>query len=319
MIKSPFYDSLIDDFGIWQHTDGSKPRRSEGYALDDAARGLIACLVLGRSDQAKVLLNYLVASRKGSDFYGFSTAERKFIKFPSSDDAKAQVVWALGRAIYQNFQADLAQGELNHILPSISNFKFVRGPAYALLGTVYFDPQLSRTLADQLAGQLDMSQEWIWPEDQMTYANGILPYSLLRYGLITRDQQFQELALKLLEFVETKSRTTGRPAPIGNQGWLDKDQSVAPVFSQQPIDAAYMVWANMAAYQLTNEARYKLRAKEWFSWFSGNNVAGKSLINPRNNQCYDGIDPEGINHDSGAESNICYLLSHYALESEQTF
>ena len=58
-MDTPFFDTLIDDFGIWQHTDGQAILRHEGYALDDAARGLLLCLALNRTSQAEVLFDYL--------------------------------------------------------------------------------------------------------------------------------------------------------------------------------------------------------------------------------------------------------------------
>ena len=78
---TPYFDSLIDDFGIWQHTDETKILRAEGYSLDDAARGLIAALAYEKTEKAAVLLNYLLASRASQGmFYGFSKANREFIK-----------------------------------------------------------------------------------------------------------------------------------------------------------------------------------------------------------------------------------------------
>ena len=45
-METPFFDYLIDNFGIWQHSNGQEIYSSKGYALDDAARGLVACLAL---------------------------------------------------------------------------------------------------------------------------------------------------------------------------------------------------------------------------------------------------------------------------------
>ena len=319
-ISSDFFDSLIDDFGIWQHTDGHTPHGIHGYALDDAARGLVACLALGKLDQAEVLFSYLLQSRTRTEFYGFARMDHSFFANPASDDAKAQVVWAYGHALAYDFRAPEAASELAIIQPTIAAMPSLRGPAYALLGASYYDRDWASALAAQVAGRFtDLQADWFWPESRMTYALGILPYCLLRYEIVTHDSQYHELARRILAFVEHVS-TNDRPlGPVGNDGWYHKGVLVAPNYSQQPIDAAYMIWAHMAAYQLSFDRRDLDRARRWMAWFDGDNIAGIRLWNPLNNQCYDGIDPFGINTDSGAETNICYLLSRWAIATQTTF
>lgn len=318
--ETTFFDTLIDDFGIWQHTDGLKPLPEEGYALDDATRGLILCLLLGREEQAGVLFNYLKASQKDGRFYGFATDGRQFIDYPSSEDAHAQVIWAMGVAANHGFRKDEALSLIQLARPAVSEMRWIRGFAYALLGAVYCDKEWAAELAAKVADRCDgLSDDWFWPEEQMTYGNAIIPYALLRYSLVTGDGQYLELAKKLLAFLEATCRRDRQFGPVGNDGWASKGNPAVALYSQQPIDAAYMVWAYLVLHQIGREERDLNLAREWMSWFEGKNVAGQPMINPENNQCYDGIDPGGINRHSGAESNICYLISAKAVESQLTF
>lgn len=79
--STPYFDSLIDDFGIWQHTDENTILHSEGYALDDAARGLLLTLALDRTEQSEVLFSYILKSQSKDGYYGFARQERNFIQW----------------------------------------------------------------------------------------------------------------------------------------------------------------------------------------------------------------------------------------------
>jgi len=317
-METSFFDSLIDNFGIWQHTDGETIIKAEGYALDDAARGLLVCLALNKTDQAEVLFDYVQKSQHQNRFYGFTTKKHRFIKFPASDDATGQVIWAMGYAYSTNFHKTQAKKLLEQLIPTVMDFKFMRGYAYALLGTIYIDQVVSKQIANKLMAHFkDTSSEWLWPEPSMTYGNGIIPYALLRYAKVTGDQKIGQFGLEVLEFVEKKCISNRLLAPIGNEGWLLKGSDQVPTFSQQPIDAAYMLWGWIAAWEYFQKDQYYLQAQRWLTWFEGNNVLEKSMYDKETLECYDGIDEKGINYHSGAESNICLLLSLYMINNKK--
>lgn len=319
-MDTPFFDSLFDDFSIWQHSDGDAVIRTEGYALDDAARGLLVCLALNQRNQAEVLFNYLMASREGLGFNGFATEGRQFFRFPASDDATGQVIWAMGYAGSLDFHADEARQVIDQCRPTILAFEHVRGYAYALLGTVYSDHELAKQLYYKLMDFFKLSDEnWLWPEPVMTYGNGIIPYALMRYGLICADDQAAEFGLKLCKFIQAKCEMNNRIlGPIGNDGWLPKDAPVVPEYSQQPIDSAYMTMAWLAAYQRYSDQKYYDSAERWQGWFEGDNIKNEKMYNPLTMKCYDGIDEAGVHHHSGAESNICFILSRWLLQQKTT-
>lgn len=310
-----FFDGLIDDFGIRHHTDGQNWLKSTGYSLDDAARGLLVCLTLGKQAKAEVLLGYIEKSRVGSDFYGFASAERQFNTYPCSEDAKGQVVWALGYALSRNFEVAKCQQALAHIQDSLLEMRYVRGYAYALLGSVYFDLELAAKIVKKIDSFMrNCTEGWFWPEDQLTYGNGIVPYSLLRYSLLAKDEAAAQTAGKLLNFLQqacTESRALG---PIGNDGWFKKGDARPADYSQQPVDAAYMVMAWLAEYQYSNDKASLNQTKNWLDWFEGNNIAGQKMYQPDDLKSFDGIDKDGINPHSGAESNICFLLARHLYE-----
>ena len=316
---TPYFDSLIDDFGIWQHTDGKTIIGQEGYALDDAARGLLLTLALGRNKQSDVLLSYILKSRAGASFYGFAKADRSFIPNIASDDATGQTIWAAGYALSKGFQTDFAKRLITDLSKYMDSTEYMRGYAYALLGAVYVGTELAEHYYKKLISYFNATdKDWLWPEPQLTYGNGIIPYAFLRYGLLYGDKSAIKLGRELLAFVE-KCCTNGRQrGPIGNDGWLSKGVAVAPIYSQQPIDVAYMVWAWLVAYQISGNLSDRKLSEAWMRWFEGDNVANVMMYDPSDMRCFDGIDSIGVHYHSGAESNICLLLSRYMLSNNVT-
>lgn len=317
--STPYFDNLIDDFGIWQHTDENSILRGEGYALDDAARGLLLTLALDRQQQSEALFSYILKSQSKDGFYGFARQDRNFIPMVASDDATGQVMWAAGYAVSKNFHKTKARRLIANTIAYIDRMGNMRGYAYALLGAVYISEEMANRYYKKLSSFFENTEDdWPWPEVSMTYGNGIAPYAFLRYGLVYNDESAVKLGRKLLEFVEEKCTHNRQRGPIGNDGWLPRESDKVPTYSQQPIDAAYMVWAWMVAYQISgNDGDLKL-SQAWMQWFEGENVAGEKMYNPDDMRAYDGIDPTCVHHNSGAESNICLLLSKYVLAEKIT-
>jgi hypothetical protein len=317
--QTPYFDSLIDDFGMWQHTDGKSILREEGYSLDDAARGLLLTLALGRSNQSEVLLSYIVKSRTEVGFYGFATPDRKFIPNIASSDATGQAIWAAGYALSKDFHNDIANDLITDVMPYLNETKYMRGYAYALLGAIYVSKELADFYYQKLLTFFDStSDEWPWPEPVMTYGNGIMPYAMLRYALVHGDKKAAKLGRKTLLFIEECCTRNRQRGPIGNDGWLPQGVEVVPTYSQQPIDAAYMIWAWLAAYQLSGNVTDRENSELWMRWFEGDNVANTKMYDPKDMRCFDGIDSWGVHYNSGAESNICLLLSKYILQNDIT-
>ena len=79
-----------------------------------------------------------------------------------------------------------------------------------------------------------------------------------------------------------------------------------------------MVWAWLVAYQISNNDDDRKNAMLWMDWFEGENVVDEKMYDEKTNKCFDGINPDGVNRHSGAESNICLLLSKYMIAEEKT-
>ena len=100
---------------------------------------------------------------------------------------------------------------------------------------------------------------------------------------------------------------------IGHTTWYGQCQARA-YFDQQPEDPAATILALATAYRTTGQQRYKELAFTCFSWFLGNNMVKKPLYNYETGSCYDGLHPDRVNLNQGAESLVSYLLSRIAIE-----
>ena len=91
--------------------------------------------------------------------------------------------------------------------------------------------------------------------------------------------------------------------------------SPAPEPGPQIAYAAETTIANLqAVYRATGEERYSDLAGLYATWFSGANVATKPVYHPPSGRAFDGVDPQGVSINSGAESNVETQLALSALE-----
>ncbi|MDQ6960336.1 MAG: hypothetical protein Q9M27_04835, partial [Mariprofundaceae bacterium] len=100
---------------------------------------------------------------------------------------------------------------------------------------------------------------------------------------------------------------------VGCDGWYPKDGEKAR-FDQQPIDAAAMVRMLRAAFDATDDTRYPGLERKAFDWFLGENDGHVALFDFASKGCFDGLTPDGVNANQGAESLISYTLAHLSIE-----
>ncbi len=80
-------------------------------------------------------------------------------------------------------------------------------------------------------------------------------------------------------------------------------------FDQQPLEAQAMVSACLAAWRATADPKWQREARRAFEWFLGRNDLGLSLYDPRTGGCCDGLHPDRVNSNQGAESTLAFLMS----------
>ena len=117
------------------------------------------------------------------------------------------------------------------------------------------------------------------------------------------------VGLRSLEFLASEQLSIqGYFAPIGSDGFYVRG-GVKAIFDQQPVEASAMVSACLEAEHITGESVWTDRARCAFNWYFGENQLEQSLYDPRTGGCRDGLHPERINENQGAESSLSFLLS----------
>ncbi|HHV79652.1 MAG TPA: hypothetical protein GXX40_08630 [Firmicutes bacterium] len=184
----------------------------------------------------------------------------------------------------------------------------------------------------------DCSTLWKWFEDRLTYANGIMPYSLFCCYAVSGDPRYYRTAVASVNFLNSVCVDDGRVTLVGNNGWYIRGRSRAR-FDQQPVDAMWLALANLAAWEvvrsertirlersirpgpsthtgcLAGSERYARIARLCREWFLGKNDTGLALYDPATGACHDGLKETSINQNCGAESTIAGLMTLMATET----
>lgn len=326
---------LTDDTGMLQHTLFSVPNYHEGYTTDDNARALIAAVLLealGEEDPGYrvrelatrflAFLGYAFSDKTGR-FRNFLGYDRRWCEEIGSEDSHGRTLWALGAVMSHSERRGLkgvAARLFDHALPPVREFASPRAWAFTLLGLHGYLKefsgsrpalQLCSDLAERLLDLYERTRlpDWPWFEDSLSYDNAVLPHALLLAGEVLNRLEMLDVGLKALEWLaELQRAEEGHFVPIGNRGFYRRRGERAR-FDQQPIEAHSMVSASLMAYRLTGEERWHEEAHRAFEWFLGRNDLGLSLYDPGSGGCYDGLQPDRVNENLGAESTLAYLLS----------
>jgi hypothetical protein len=327
---------LTDCFGVVQHAKYSIPDYKTGYTTDDNARALVVAVKHFRMHgdrmscdlAARYLAFVLFARKPDGRFHNFIGFERAPLDEVGSEDCLGRTLWALAWVLAAPPQHGLvgpAEAMLHDALDWIKVLEHPRGRAFSLTALYQWlgarpDQrarvlELSRPLADSLVDcHREYSRsEWDWFLPDMTYANAKLPEALFRAYQITGNSEYLSVTQRTMEFLSEKTFVDDTLCLVGNHGWYSDEAEQPPLYDQQPIDAAAMVDACLAAFDATTDATYLRRAWLALEWFFGRNHQGAALYDAETSGCFDGLTKEGVNLNRGAESTICLLLSQLSV------
>lgn len=323
---------LTDDTGIYQHAKYTVPDRVHGYCTDDNARALIAAVLahqLNPTDDSILDLSalYLGFMRHALNpqtgrFRNFMSFDRRWLEEMGSEDSHGRAIWGLGVAVgglKDLGQIPLASNILHRALPAARDLESTRAIAFALVGIHAYLKRYSgdsevRQVREDLAEkifkrfQAHATDDWPWLEDNLTYANARLPHALLLSGQWMQRGEMTEMGFKTLEWLAGIHFQHGHFVAIGNRGWYPRGGEIAR-FDQQPIEAMTMIDACIEAYYVSREEKWVDRALETFNWFLGHNDFQVALYDDYSGGCRDGLQPDGANHNEGAESTLSWLMA----------
>jgi len=324
--------TMTDSMGILQHAKFSVPDRSHGYTTDDNARALIVALLANEAPDVfetdPMISTYLSCLDYAFDydtgrFRNFMNYQRNWLESIGSEDSHGRAVWALGMTVALSKKQSItafAVHLFNRALPAVERFSSPRAWAFALVGIhaylQYFSGDTeARRVRELLAGRLferfkaNASDDWPWLEDCLSYDNGKLAHALLLSGRWLHNNEMIEFGLRALDWLfRIQTAPEGHFSPVGSNGWFARGGTKAR-FDQQPIEANAMLEAALEAYRITRDERWMKEAYKCLNWFLGKNDLQQSLYDPRSGGCRDGLHPDSVNQNQGAESTLAWLMS----------
>ena len=329
-LKLDHLRTMTDDTGLLQHATYTVPNYDEGYTTDDNARALVLTVLLEQSGDATPLgTRYLAFLWHAFDwnttrFRNVMAYDRRWLDpIGSSEDAHGRAVWALGLVLGRSEQEGfrgLASRLFEHALPAVREFTSPRAWATAILGIHaylrrYRGDRNARLIELELADRLlelyarTSQPAWQWFEDVLSYDNAALPQALLAAGLDLERAELTDAGLSALSWlIHVQLGGGSHFVPIGSNGFYPRGGARAR-FDQQPVEAAVTVSACLEADQVTGDHRWYEEATRAFEWFLGRNDLGLSLYDPLTGGCRDGLHPDRVSQNEGAESTLALLTA----------
>jgi len=322
---------MTDDTGIFQHCIYAIPWREHGYTTDDNARALRFVMRYYHQykddsvlDLAYTYLSFLENSfnKEKKRFRNLLSYDRKWLDAIGSEDCQGRAMAALADVMVlapNPSMAGLAKELFDKALDSLASFKSPRAWSWVIASTDRYLKRFGgarevRELRDNMSLKLiqafenNISDDWYWCEDYLTYDNARMCKALIIAGAVTDHGEKMVMGLKSLEWllkVQTNPKT-GNLSIVGNEGWMKRGGEKA-LFDQQPIELAALLSACHEAYKATKDSKWLVEMKRCFNWFLGANDLNTPLYDFSTNGCFDGLHANGVSQNQGAESTLSWL------------
>jgi glycosyltransferase involved in cell wall biosynthesis len=334
-LKTSHLSNMTDDTGLLQHAIFSLPNCNEGYTTDDNARALIVTTLLNASpltgslefatlSRRYLAFLWLAFHNKTARFRNFMGYDRRWQEDVGSEDSHGRALWALGTVLGNSEDAGLrgAAGRLFEVAASVTmTFTSPRAWAFSVLGMqAYLDwfpgdrvVQDSRNvLANRLLAAYENthSEPWQWFEKSLSYSNARLSQALLMAGWRSENRRMVEAGCESLRWLVAEQHRGNDMVfvPIGSMGFAVAGGEKAR-FDQQPIEACATISACVLAHRITHEQHWLEEARCAFRWFLGENDLQVPLYDAITGGCKDGLHPDRVNENQGAESTLSFLMA----------
>ncbi|HTB96921.1 MAG TPA: glycosyltransferase family 4 protein [Terracidiphilus sp.] len=335
--------NMTDDTGMLQHAIFSVPNTAEGYSTDDNARALIVSNTLNEAtlygnavDYAALSHRYLAFlwlafNSENGRFRNFLGYDRRWLENVGSEDSHGRSLWALGTVLGHSRDAGLrgAAGRLfEAALPAVLTFNSPRAWAFSVLGIqAYLDwfpgdravQGARNALANKLLDRYERScsATWHWFEKSLSYSNARLSQALILSGWHSGNRRMIAKGIESLEWLVATQHFADDEifVPIGSNGFFAEGREKAR-FDQQPVEACATICACMETYRLTRQSRWLEEAQRTFRWFLGKNDLQVPVYDAATGGCRDGLHPDRVNENQGAESTLSFLMALLAMQGE---
>jgi glycosyltransferase involved in cell wall biosynthesis len=328
--------AMSDGTGMFQHAIGIVPDRRHGYCLDDNVRALMlmgvadAVSLPERQRWATVYASFIqhAWNPERRAFRNFMNFDRTWCEPVGSGDSNGRTVWALGCAMNNAPDEGLrhwAAQWFDIALGPVAAMEAPRTVAFVMLGCIEalrVNPahaaarESLRHGGELLANLLDAGRrpDWAWFEAVLGYDNPRLSQALIGAGRTMNRDDWVEAGLSSLRFIARQQVSAqGHFRAVGSETFGKPYQNLP--FDQQPLEAWAAVDAAAAAWAATGDEGWVRHAEVAYRWFLGGNDRGEVLGDITSGRCRDGVTPQGVNLNCGAESILAFQLAHYALSA----
>jgi glycosyltransferase involved in cell wall biosynthesis len=334
-LRSDHVLTLVDDVGIVQHADGIIPNRGSGYCVDDVARLAVVSLALARRGDERLwssilyrALAFLSAASADAGMRNFMSYDRRWLDEPHVGDHVGRSVWALGEILATAWIPALVvpvRDLLSRLVGTLAGDVSLRTAAYTVLGLSRLDADRldlrARRLLERLVEQLadayrsTAADGWSWFEDELSYDNARLSQALISGGDALHRGDLTELGLESLRWLGDESGLRDDVLRLAGHRGRRRDEPREGTGDEQPLEAAALVEAELAAFAITGAAEHGVRATRAFEWFLGRNGLQKPLYDFATGGCSDGLGSEALNQNEGAESTLAFHRAALLLDA----
>ncbi|MCR6659453.1 MAG: glycosyltransferase family 4 protein [Asticcacaulis sp.] len=329
-------ERMTDDCGIFQHGKYRLPDRQHGYCADDNARALslvarhalVTPPTAGQISLAYRYAAFMNHAWNGESFRNFMSYSREWLDDGGYDDCNARSYESLVDVARSGLPVDLRQWACDlgaQIMPKVEGWTSLRSRAVMIKALVrafgvFGDGQEIQVLVRYFARDLHQRYKQHarpgleWFETDLAYDNARISEGLILGGAFLAEPDMIEAGLTAQKWLMKMQTRNGVFVPIPNSKF-SKDGPDHPLYDQQPLEVLATIDATLSAWRITGDSQWRDEALRAFAWFHGENTAGLSLLDGEGG-CYDGLNPNGLNLNQGAESLLSYPMSWVALKAE---
>jgi glycosyltransferase involved in cell wall biosynthesis len=330
-------ERMSDATGMLQHSIYSVPDRRHGYCIDDNARALMLMSKVDPLDEAvrdkwtSIYASFVqfAWNAEARRFRNFMNFDRTWCEDIGSEDSNGRTLWALGvtaRDARLQKHRDWASMMFDQTASLAFELGSPRAHAFAMLGAAAMIEAhpghvLARTILERFGSELvtllDAARrpEWEWFEIVLAYDNARLPEALIRAGMALGRPDLTRTGLDTLGWIsEHHTSPEGRFRAIGTDSFGRAYAAPLP-FDQQPLEAQAAIDACAAAFDATEDRRWVEEAGRAYHWYLGVNDLDLPLASIADGGCFDGLRPDGLNRNQGAESILALQLASCAISA----
>lgn len=330
-------ERMSDATGMFQHAILSVPDRRHGYCIDDNVRALMLMSAVPELDtdlRDKWMTTYAAFvqyawnpdTRRYRNFMNF---DRTWCEAVGSEDSNGRTIWALGVTAKRAGLAKHRDWALR-LFDETASIAFdlisPRAQAFAMLGAAAIlgahpGHQLARNILERFSADLlalleeARRPEWEWFEIVLAYDNARLPEALIRAGMSLDRDDLLNAGLTTLDWIVAhQTSPEGRFRAVGTESF-GRVYEAPLAFDQQPLEAQATIDACAAAFKATGDTKWRDEAERAYRWYLGQNDLDLPLATTQDGGCFDGLMPNGLNRNQGAESILALQLASCAISA----